>query len=229
MATAGAGALGRLPGIRRPPRSPPADSANWVSGPKRFDTSPRTSENVPIWAGNWAKAGVASVSARRLSPGATAIAGPLMTCIISSAALTVRVTCGIAARSGGSMSETSELIRSVVSFRFSMVRLKFSTPLRNSSTPLRNCSIDLTVPDRGVANSVNRSASGSGRSSGMSTTLVRNRTTSGANLAAVVHSFPSVFQVDRPTSARGSSATGEGRSMTNKGGESSIGTSTPPE
>ncbi len=64
----------------------------------------------------------------------------------------------------------------------------------------------------------------------MSTTLVRNRTTSRANLAAVVHCIPiGVYQIDRPTSARGSSATGEGMSMTNKGGESSIGTSTPPE
>jgi hypothetical protein len=132
-----------------------------------LDTSPSTSENVPICAGSWANAGVDRVSASRLRPGATAIAGPLTTCIISSAVLTVRVTCGMAARIGCSTSISNELIRSVASFRFSIVRLKFSTPRRNSSTPLRNCSIERTVPDSGEANNVNRSANGSGRSSGI--------------------------------------------------------------
>ena len=38
-----------MPGKRSPPNSPPADSANWVSGPRRLDISVITSVNWLSW------------------------------------------------------------------------------------------------------------------------------------------------------------------------------------
>ncbi len=156
---------GVAPGNRRPPKSPPADSANWVSGPRRFDMSVITSVNCLSCAGSWPIPGVLMISDSWRSAGAAATAGPLTTCITSSASLTVRVICGIAALIGSSTSPSNTLIRCAVSFIVSIVRLKFSTPRRNSSTPLRNWSNERIVPASGAAKMFNTSESGSERSS----------------------------------------------------------------
>ena len=76
---------------------------------------------------------------------------------------TVRVICGIIARTGSSTSPSKRLTRAAVSFSVVIVVLKFSTAWISSSDPRRSWSNERITAAIGPAASVIRSASGSPR------------------------------------------------------------------
>ncbi len=91
---------------------------------------------------------------------------------MSSASFTVRVTCGIIARTGSSTSFSSRLTRCAVSLRLVIVALKFSKPFISSSAPRRSWSKDRMTDAIGPATSEMMSANGSVRpGSAMGVTL----------------------------------------------------------
>ena len=103
------------------------------------------------------------MSARRVEPGTTWSIGVARRVDISSASFTVRVICGIIARTGSSKSLSSRLTRCAVSLRFAIVALKFSSPRISSSAPLRSWSNERITAAIGPATSEMMSANGSVR------------------------------------------------------------------
>jgi hypothetical protein len=146
---------------RRNPNMPPADSANWASGPRRRLTSLITFMNSLSWFGNVVNAGEPSVSVIWTRFGVIRRAGPLTTSIRSSAACTVRFNCGRIVRTGSSMSDMNWLSRPAASLIVSNVVLRLSIVRNSSSMPRRNCSTERIPPAIGAAKRLMTSPSGS--------------------------------------------------------------------
>ena len=118
-----------MPGRRKPPNRPPAFSASWASGPSRCISS-------LSWFGRARKLGEPIAFTIRSMFGAAGAHRRLRAmCVISSAAWTVRVICGIIACTGSSISAMKRLIRDRSLVQGLHRRLRFSTARNISSTP----------------------------------------------------------------------------------------------
>ena len=95
-------------------------------------------------------AGFCSVSARRVRPGAIRSSGAFIRSTISSAALIVRVTCGMSAFAGSSSRSSIRVTRTDTSLSCSSVALRLSIVVINCSTPRWNCWKLLETAENGL-------------------------------------------------------------------------------